>query len=288
MARLVGAVAVAATMAAGTAARANAANPNECMSYSPLGFCIEWSTPATGGPGNSRSSGGGEGPRCYWVTLDYDPSVDDGPIYADYGIEPPPEGVDVIWQTMECSDGNVIDDFRWILAPTPAEIAAGVRGRIAGTLPEPVVASSPAAGVAAIVGVPVFVEVTNWTGVVTAQECAGFCVTVRAAPSLTFNPGETGGTSMVGCEGSGTAYVPGAAPVEEQAMAAGACSHTYSLRSGVNGRPAAWPGSVTVTWTITWTASTGASGTLSPVTRSTALPRAVEEVQTVVRGGELP
>lgn len=86
---------------------------------------------------------GGEGPRCYWVTLDYDPSVDDGPIYADYGIEPPPEGVDVIWQTMECSDGNVIDDFRWILAPTPAEIAVGVRGRIAGTLPEPVVALVP-------------------------------------------------------------------------------------------------------------------------------------------------
>lgn len=43
-----------------------------------------------------------------------------------------------------------------------------------------------------------------------------------------------------------------------------------------------WPGSVRVTWTISWSASTGVSGSLPSVTRATALPRAVEEVQAVV------
>lgn len=287
VARPVAAVAVAAAIAAGTSSRVSAADPSQCMSYSPLGFCIEWSTPGTDNPGSPGSSGGGEGPPCYWVTIDYDPSIDDGPIFVDYGIEPPPEGVEVVWQVMECSDGSAIDDFRWIIPPNPREIAEGVRGRVAGTLPEPLVASSPAEGVAAIVGVPVFVQVTNWTGVVTAQECAGFCVTVRAVPSLTFNPGEAG-ASAVACAEAGTAYMPDGPPPTDQAAVEGACSYTYGLRTGVPDRPAAWPGSVTVTWTITWTATTGASGALSPVTRSADLPRSVEELQTVVQGGELP
>jgi hypothetical protein len=58
MARPVAAVAVAAAMVAGTSARVSAASPGECVSYSPLGFCIEWSTPDTENPGNSGSSGG--------------------------------------------------------------------------------------------------------------------------------------------------------------------------------------------------------------------------------------
>src|SRR4051794_35271267 len=143
MARTVAAVGVAAALAAGTSSRVSAADPSECMSYSPLGVCIEWSTPGTDNPGNSGSSGGGGGPPCYWKTLDYDPSVTDGPFYVDYGIERPPEGVDVVWQVMECADGSAIDDSRWIIPPNPRSVAEGVRGRIAATLPEPIVASSP-------------------------------------------------------------------------------------------------------------------------------------------------
>jgi hypothetical protein len=229
----------------------------------------------------------GDGPACYWVTADRDIGADDPTVFVDFGLQYPTDGVSVVWQSWECSDGSGTIQIRWIIPPGPGEVAEGVRGRIAGTLPEQVIASSPADGVAAIVGVPVFVQVTNWTGVVGAQECAGFCVTVRAEPSLTFSPGETG-ASAIACSGSGTAYVQGGLPAETQAATAGACSHMYLLRSGVNGRPAEWPGSVSVTWTITWTATTGASGTLPPVTRSTALPRSVEEVQTVVQGGELP
>src|SRR5690606_28229728 len=159
--------------------------------------------------------------------------------------------------------------------------------RIAGTLPEPAVESSPPQGVAAIVGLPVFVHVTNWTGVVTAQECAGFCVTVSATPALTFHPGETG-ASAVDCAGAGTVYEPGAAAPDEQAAGEGACTHRYALRTGIPERPHAWSGSVSVTWTITWTATNGASGTLPSVTRTTVLERSVEEGQAVVNGGITP
>lgn len=282
------AVAAAVGVVLGSPLSADASAPGECIEYDEIGgFCIEWGTPDDETPGTPGGSGGGPGPTCYWVRLDSDLGEVDGTVFVDYGIAYPPEGVEVVWQVRECSDGTLVDDIRWVIPPNPGEIAAGIRGRIAGTLPAPTVASSPADGVAAIVGVPVFVQVTNWTGVVTAQECAGFCVTVRATPSLTFTPGEVDAPA-VACAGSGTAYAPDGPPPAEQAVADGACSHTYALRTGVPGRPSAWSGSVSVTWAITWSATTGASGTLASVTRSTDLPRPVEEVQTVVNGGGTP
>ncbi|HRD99989.1 MAG TPA: hypothetical protein PLV68_01755, partial [Ilumatobacteraceae bacterium] len=133
------------------ASRASAATPAECVEVSPLGFCLEWGTPDTETPGTGGSSGGGggDGPPCYWVTLDYDLGTDDPTVFVDYGLATPPEGVDVVWQVLECADGTLIDDVRWSIPPEPGDIAEGVRGRIAGTLPEPAVASSPAPGIAA-------------------------------------------------------------------------------------------------------------------------------------------
>ena len=157
-ARPVIAVAVAVAVAVGASQRASAQTPGECIEFSPLGFCIEWSIPGSEGPGTPGSSGGGEGPTCYWVTVDYDAGAVDPTIFVDFGLERPPEGVDVVWQFRECSDGTIADDVRWIIPPGPGDIAEGIRGRIAGTLPAPTVASSPADGVAAIVNVPVFVQ----------------------------------------------------------------------------------------------------------------------------------
>lgn len=273
----------------GAASAVGASEPGQCVEYSPLGYCVEWDVPT---PGNPGGGGGGDGPRsdevvCYWVTIPDDLS-EDPTIWFDFGLTPPPEGVTVVWQSWECSDGSATFNFRWIIPATPANLAASVRGRLLGVLPQPFVDSSPPVGTAAIVGVPVFVDVTNWTGVLTEAECAGgMCVTVTATPSLTFIPGETG-SSSVACAGSGTRYDPEGDSPEVQASADGACAYKYRLRTGVEGRPSAWPGAVSVTWTISWTASTGASGSLPAVTRSTALPRAVEEVQAVVVGGETP
>lgn len=265
---------------------ASAANVGECVETDPFGFCIEWDVPTPGGPGDDGGSGGGEA-ECYWVTIDEN-LADDPTIWVDFGLDYPPEGVDIVWQSWECSDGRTTFNFRWVIPPTPANLATLARGRLVGQLPQPVVESSPPLGTASIVGVPVFVEVVNWTGVVSESECAGgLCVTVSATPSLTYTPGETG-SSALPCSGSGSRYVPDGASAEEQAATPGACAHAYRLRTGVADRPSAWPGAVSVTWTLSWVATSGETGSLPSVTRTTATPRAVSEVQTVISGGATP
>ena len=197
----------------------------QCVEWSPRGYCVEWDVPTPGNPGTPGGSGGGPPPECYWVNLGYD--IDDPTIYADFGLERPPEGIDIVWQSWECADGRTTFNFRWVVAATPGNLAGIARGRLVGELPQPVVETSPAAGTASIIGVPVFVAVVNWTGAVTETECAGgLCVTVTATPQLTFRPGEPG-AQTVQCAGSGTRFTPSAGTPEAQASAPGAVSYTH-------------------------------------------------------------
>ena len=280
-------IAAASVVGLPTALSAQAAEPGECIRRDPQGYCLEWDVTTPGTPGTPGGSGGGPAPECYWVTID-DELPEDPTIFVDFGLEEPPEGVPILWQSWECSDGRATFNFRWVIAPTPGALAETVRGRLIGQLPQPVVESSPPAGTASIIGVPVFVAVVNWTGVVTQTECAGgLCVTVTAAPQLTFRPGEPGAPT-VQCSGSGTRFTPSAGTPEAQASSPGACTWTYTTRTGANGRPSAWPGQASVSWSISWTATTGASGSLAAVTRSTDVPRPVAEVQTVIEGGATP
>jgi len=280
-------IAAAAVVAFPSALSAQAAEPGECIRRDPQGYCLEWDVTTPGTPGTPGGSGGGPAPECYWVTID-DELPEDPTIFVDFGLEEPPEGVPILWQSWECADGRTTFNFRWVIAATPGTLASIARGRLVGELPQPVVETSPAAGTASIIGVPVFVAVVNWTGVVTESECAGgLCVTVTATPQLTFRPGEPD-AQTVQCSGSGTRFTPSAGTPEAQASSPGACTWTYTTRTGANGRPSAWPGQASVSWTISWTATTGASGSLAAVTRSTDVPRPVAEVQTVIEGGATP
>lgn len=168
-------------------------------------------------------------------------------------------------------------------APGPEAVVQQIRVRLVGTLPVPVLSSDPAAGVAAIVRRPTFVRVENWTGTVHDQECVLLlCVSVTAVPSLTFAPGDPD-EPAIRCDGAGSRFDPSGPRAEVQAGQPGACSHAYERRTGVPGRPSEWPGVVTVTWDLTWSSSLGGSGTLEPVSKSADLPRAVHEVQVVLR-----
>lgn len=279
-------VGVAVAVAAAWPTVALAGEPGQCVERSPLGYCIQWDVPTPGTPGKPGGSGGTQ-PECYWVRVNQDLGSDPT-IFADYGLEQPPAGVEIVWQSWECSDGRVTDNFRWVLAATPGNLATIARGQLIGELPQPVVESSPPAGTASIVGVPAFVTVVNWTGVVSETQCAGgLCVTLTATPQLVFRPGEPG-AAQVTCAGAGTRYVTGAGTPDVQASAPGACAWAYRQRTGAQGRPPLWPGQVSVTWTLTWTATSGAAGALTPVTRSTDVPRQVTEVQTVIEGGKTP
>lgn len=262
-------------------------SPGRCASYSPLGYCVEWDVPAPGGLARGGGGGGGSADRvvCAWATIP-DPSGADPSVFFDYGLAPPPGEVAVIWQALTCSDGRRANTLRWIRPVTPDVLASSIQGEIAGILAQPTINSSPPIGTASIVDVPVFVEVTNWTGDVVDSACAGgLCVTVTASPELTFTPGEPG-SGTISCAGAGTRYDPDGPSVEDQASAEGACAYAFALRTGAEGRPPTWSGSASVTWTISWTASTGATGSLPAVTRTTQLPRAVREVQAVVVSGE--
>lgn len=259
----------------------SAASPSGCAAKDAFGYCIEWSQSRSRNQ-RPRST---TAPSCYWRSSSLDVGLWESSVYDRYGLQFPPADVEVYWQEWVC-DGGSPSNYRWVVAVTAESLAQTARGRLVGTLPRPVVSASPALGTPSIVGVPVFVAVDNWTGVVSDSECAGgLCVTVRAAPELTFDPAEPGAGSIA-CGDAGSTYRPGSGSPAAQAAMPGACAYAYTARTGAVGRPAEWPGEVSVTWSISWTASSGASGVLPSVTRNAAVPRAVAEVQTVVAGGD--
>ena len=206
---------------------------------------------------------------------------------------PPPAGVAVTWQVWCIGSANPGGSFggpyRWVpgvAPPTPAEIAAGLYEQIQGRMPEPVVVTNPPLGVASVVEVPVFVSVTNWQAAISVTDSVtGIPVTVTATPKLLFDPGEAG-SGPKACIGPGRPYESGGGDLWAQAAEPEACTHVYLHRTGAEGRPGEWPGVVTVRWVITWAAGDGSGGSFPAVNRTTAVPRAVEEVQAVVVSGD--
>lgn len=197
----------------------------------------------------------------------------------------------------EACEGDYTGRTAWIepgdpmpaAPPSPEVLAEIVRVRLEGSLPAPEVATDPGAGVAAIVGFPTFVSVTNWSGVVTDRECDPtglLCVTVTATPSMVWSPGEPD-AAVLSCAGPGVRFDPAGAEAEVQASAPEACAYAYERRTGVEGRPREWPGEVAVRWGLVWSSTgAGGGGVLDPVVKSTSVPRAVSEVQAVVVSGE--
>jgi hypothetical protein len=181
-------------------------------------------------------------------------------------------------------------NFQWATpAPveptmTPEQLAQIVRVRLEGTLPPPQVTSDPAVGEPAIISFPTFVQVSNWTGTVTGRECdpSGLlCVGVTATPALAFSPGEPGAPTIA-CAGAGSRFVEGASTSADQAAAPGACAYAYQLRTGTSTRPAAWPGTATVAWSLAWQSTSGTAGVLPDVVKAADVARQVNEVQTVI------
>jgi hypothetical protein len=242
--------------------------------------------PGTGGPDSGGSGGGSPGPVCRWVHWQ-DAAQNTFPLIP----EPPADEPEAELYLEEC-DGVATGRVRWIgpgedppAAPlSAAQLARAARAQLEGNLPTPSVTSSPAPGVAALVGFPSFVAVDNWEPEMSDRECDpnyGLCVEVVAEAALLWTPGEPGARTIA-CTGAGTRFDPAGGSPDDQAAAPGACAHAYRSRTGVDGRPAEWPGEVEVRWELTWSSTAGGGGTLRAVTKTAAVPRAVDEVQTVV------
>jgi hypothetical protein len=232
------------------------------------------------------SGGGPTGPPghelCQWVNVETTSTL-----RQQFPDAPP----DAVFQVMDCGafDIRAGINFRWVppgtpaapVPPPPGVVAQLLFARVKVEMDAPVLASDPPTGVASVVNTPVFVEVTNWQPQITDSECVlGVCVTMTATPRLTFDPGD--GSGPLVCDPPGSRYVPGGASLADQAV--GACAHTYLQRTGVAGRPDAWPGSVTVTWDVNW-AGGGTTGVFGPLVFSAPFARPVEEVSAVVVDG---
>jgi hypothetical protein len=166
--------------------------------------------------------------------------------------------------------------------PSPAEVATTLLAEARARMLAPRVNADPPLDSAAIITLPVFVEVTNWVDAFSVPGCVGpVCVEISATPTLFFNPGEPGSTPIE-CDPPGTRFDRAGADPAVQAAAPGACAYEYQMRTGTAGRPDAWPGEVIVTWDVSWTSNTGAGDSFPPQSLSTSVPRAVDEVQTVV------
>jgi hypothetical protein len=262
-------------------------------------FCIEDetgipgrpATPVTDGGERGGSAGGGGGPVCVWKQSGVAGPAgqgDGGPFSEVVGTPSP--GVEFY---AEVCDGVYTGRVAWVPAgdptpaaplPAPEQLASVIRVRLEGSLPAPVVSSTPVAGVAAIVGYPSFVSVVNWSGVVRDRECDPtglLCVTVTATPAMRWSPGEPDAAAQE-CQGPGVAFDPEGPAPEVQAAAPGACAYAYKWRTGVEGRPPHWPGVVAVEWALAWESSLGGGGSLPSVSKSAPVGRAVNEVQTVV------
>jgi hypothetical protein len=173
--------------------------------------------------------------------------------------------------------------------PDPEVVAEGVWVRVQAELPAPALQTWPPQNMSSVLRLPSFVAVTNWpaTGVIEDSGCDnGTCVALEATPSLSYDPGD--GSDAIACEPGGTTFDRYGAEPEDQA-AGEACAHAFTRRTGVRGRPEAWPGVVAITWNAEWWevlagGGIGETGDFDPVVLDAPLPRVVTELVSVITG----
>ena len=174
--------------------------------------------------------------------------------------------------------------------PSPEELAADLLAQVRANLPTPTVDAYPGTALPAKVHIPTFVAVGNWQDAYTTPESCDptgvVCVELDLAPALTFDPGD--GSDAVDCTGGGTVYTVDMGSPRDLVVP-GACTHTYTRRTGVDGAPDAYEATATVTWSVAYrqTRGGGAAGTLAdiPLTSEPWL-RVVDEMQTTVGGDQ--
>ena len=121
--------------------------------------------------------------------------------------------------------------------------------------------------------------VEEWAPISQTAAVPGLSLTMTAQPArVIVDPGDGG---RVVCEGAPPALEPGDLPSQFR----GGCGYIYRNSSATAPNGETFPVTVTIEWEITWTASNGESGTLDPLS-TTSAPRdlPVAEVQAVITG----
>jgi hypothetical protein len=145
-------------------------------------------------------------------------------------------------------------------------------------LPQPVIRTSPDAGVDQVVRVPtwLWVERSDWEPVSTSVAVTGVRVTATARPvRAVWSMGDGG---SVVCRGPGTPYSDSFRPDQPSPD----CGYTY-LRSSRSEPGGAFPVTVRVEWDVTWHGA-GRTGDVHGLATSAQRQLVVDEVQAVVSG----
>lgn len=175
---------------------------------------------------------------------------------------------------MRCDrkDTGLTDQFLQQLGggPPPPPPADVVAAQAASTLQLalPAVATAPPQGGVQLVGVDVWFWVTNSQPAQATATVPGLSATVTATPTATHLAFADG--TQVECGGGGTPY-DRTRPGRQQRST---CTRIFRDR----GRQRV---DVTVDWAISWTASTGETGVLPVVGRTTTLVLPIQEGQAV-------
>ncbi|MCI0687650.1 MAG: hypothetical protein L0Y54_10500, partial [Sporichthyaceae bacterium] len=204
-------------------------------------------------------------------------------------------GEDGLWFTTHCSDWSAIgvfrlanpDPFLWVPTAGPVPPVAGVvltpeqlaqYARDSIVLPDTVVELNPAARSTVNLDTWVWLDRSVFRPVRVRAQAGPLIVDAVATPSKLllprFLPAELTPTSGV-CTELYRVYRRGQEP---------SCAITF-LRSSAREPALRYVADFTLIWTVTWTSNWGVSGTLPDGQFSDAIQIAVQEVQTIVTGG---
>jgi hypothetical protein len=161
----------------------------------------------------------------------------------------------------------------------PVDVARQALAKI--TVPDPVPLTSPGVGVPQIVGLPtwLWVDPATWQPLSDSATVGGMTITATVTPThITWDMGEGRGKDPVTCDGPGTPYDPDG-PDSQRTD----CSYTYQFVSDDQGGGVYHAHAIMV-WEVSWSGG-GATGTLTPIQRTTAFDLGVTERQAVVTYG---
>lgn len=181
--------------------------------------------------------------------------------------------------------GESIWRFFWVGPGNPPSLAWVARDELLRLVPKPTPAGAPAFD-RGLVGLDTWIWTTTpWAPVsATAWVPTGIdgrlaWSTATASPTtLTFDPGD--GTEPVVCDGPGARWTEA---LGDEAVSDCMVRFSHSSAVAANGRT--FTATVRIDWLTAWVGSSGAGGTLAPITTSATVDVTVGEIQAVVTNG---
>ena len=224
--------------------------------------------------GDTGGSSGGYGrSTCHYEALTPE-EQDVAERMAEIGIGRAGEEPGDWWRRVcEFEDGTRTGNIVWLTDAVDAGALASGAWDVS-RIPLPDINLNPSEERDQVVNVPTWLWVDGWARVSATASAGGVTVLVTASPSHV--EWDMGDGTVVTCAGPGTPYDEDR-PADEQSTD---CSHTYT-RSSASQADARYPIEATSYWHVTWSSSTGESGDLGVVGRTSSIRVRVAEIQAV-------